>query len=191
VRRFAVSAEGVKHIAGLGADADDLWAKLSIVMVISTEPYLLITDANQSPFNVGLKIYLEDFDDAQVRDLNRRHGSPVKERDIPRFLRLLGGQPYLCRKALYTMVDEGVAWLDLERVAANDDGPFGDHLRRNSWLLRDEPQLRESLKEVIDHERCSDDRAFFRLLRAGLVKGRGQVCACRCDLYRMYFEGKL
>jgi len=33
---------------------DDRWNKLNIVMVISTEPYLLIADPNQSPFNVGL-----------------------------------------------------------------------------------------------------------------------------------------
>ena len=33
--------------------------------------------------------------------------------------------------------------------------------------------------------------AFFRLLRAGLVKGSGDVCAFRCELYRMYFEDKL
>jgi len=37
---------------------DDRWNRLNIVMVISTEPYLLIPDANQSPFNVGL---INDF----------------------------------------------------------------------------------------------------------------------------------
>jgi hypothetical protein len=41
------------------------------------------------------------------------------------------------------------------------------------------------------HNRCADEMAFFRLLRAGLVKGSGEVCKCRCGLYRMYFEGKL
>jgi hypothetical protein len=170
---------------------DDQWNKLNIVMVISTEPYLLIDDVTQSPFNVGLKFYLQDFDKAQVRDLNHRHGSPVREKDFPQLIELLGGQPYLTRKALYTLVTGHLTWADLMRVAPTDHGPFGDHLRHHHWLLRDELDLREALKQVIRHDRCTDDMAFFRLLRAGLVKGSGDVCRCRCDLYRMYFEDKL
>jgi len=170
---------------------DDQWNMLNIVMVISTEPYLLITDVTQSPFNVGLKLYLEDFNRAQVRDLNRRHGSPVKEGDFPHLMKLLSGHPYLTRKAFYTLVSQRCTWADLVRVAATDHGPFGDHLRHHHWLLRDEPDLREALRQVIRHDHCQDDIAFFRLLRAGLVKGSGDVCTCRCDLYRMYFEDKL
>jgi hypothetical protein len=170
---------------------DERWDRLNIVLVISTEPYLLIPDVTQSPFNVGLTLYLEDFDREQVRDLNRRHGSPVRETDFPYFLALFGGHPYLTRKALYTLVAGPLAWDDLVREAASDHGPFGDHLRHHMWLLRDEPVLREALAQIIHHDRCEDDMTFFRLLRAGLVKGSGAVCRCRCELYRMYFEGKL
>ena len=169
---------------------DDRWNKLNIVMVISTEPHLLITDV-QSPFNVGLRLYLEDFSEVQVRDLNQRHGLPVQEGDLARFMELLNGHPYLTRKALYALVTERWTLQDLIRVSATDQGPFGDHLRHLQWLLRDNPDLRETLKQVIRQGRCSDDERFFRLLRAGLVKGSGVVCRCRCDLYRMYFEDKL
>jgi hypothetical protein len=168
-----------------------VWSKLCIVMVISTEPYLLIKDANQSPFNVGLKLYLKDFDEGQVRDLNQRHGSPVQEQELPQFMRLLGGHPYLTRKALYTMVNDRLSWAALARIAPEDQGPFGDHLRHHHWLLRDEPGLRTILKTIIQEKRCQDEQAFFRLLRAGLVKGSGDVCTCRCDLYRIYFRDKL
>jgi len=170
---------------------DERWNKLNIVMVISTEPYLLIQDVSQSPFNVGLRLYLEDFNDAQVRDLNGRHGSPVKDKDFPQLIELLGGHPYLTRKALYTLVTERLTWADLMRVAPTDRGPFGDHLRRNHWLLRDEPDLKKALRQVIRHNRCTDEMALFRLLRVGLVKGSGDVSKCRCDLYRMYFKDKL
>jgi hypothetical protein len=51
--------------------------------------------------------------------------------------------------------------------------------------------LQEALKQIIEHNRCSDEMALFRLLRAGLVKGSGQLYRCRCDLYQMYFKGKL
>jgi hypothetical protein len=169
----------------------DEWNKLNIVLVISTEPYLLINDISQSPFNVGLTLYLEDFTEAQVADLNRRHGSPVKERELPQTMELLNGHPYLNRKALYTMVTEKMAWADLARVAASDQGPFADHLRHHFWLLRNAQELREALKQVVRHDRCVDDVSFFRLLQAGLVKGSGDVCRCRCGLYEQYFKDKL
>jgi hypothetical protein len=64
-------------------------------------------------------------------------------------------------------------------------------LRRQQWLLRDEPELRAALKLVIEQNRCTDDMSYFRLLRAGLVKGSGNTCALRCSLYREYFAKKL
>ncbi len=170
---------------------DEEWDKLNIVMVISTEPYMLIDDVNQSPFNVGLKLYLDDFDAAQMIDLNYRHGVPVAESDLDTWCQLLGGQPYLTRKALYTMVTDHVTWPDFLEIATLDHGPFGDHLRRHHWLLRDEPDLRRAFKQIIDHDDAGDDRALFRLLQAGLVKGSGDAYTCRCDLYRMYFRDKL
>lgn len=170
---------------------DEAWDKLNIVMVISTEPYQLISEVNQSPFNVGLRLYLEDFDKSQVGELNRRHGAPVSETDFPELVNLLGGHPYLTRKALYHLVADQISWGDLMRVVALDNGPFGDHLRRHHWLLRDKPELRAALKQVIETQSCSDEMARFRLLQAGLVKGSGDDYACRCDLYRIYFEDKL
>ena len=53
-----------------------LWRRFSQVLVISTEPYELIEDLNQSPFNVGQTLRLQDFTLAQVAELNGRHGSP-------------------------------------------------------------------------------------------------------------------
>jgi hypothetical protein len=167
------------------------WNKLSIVMVISTEPHLLINDANQSPFNVGLKLTLEDFTAAQVRDLNQRHGSPLHESDFSQFMHLLSGHPYLTRLALYTLVTEGLAWRDLNCRAINDQGPFGEHLRHQYMLLRDEPVLGEALKQVIRNGNYQDDMALYRLLRAGLIRGSGERYACRCGLYERYFREKL
>jgi hypothetical protein len=170
---------------------DEQWDKLDLVMVISTEPYLLIADVNQSPFNVGLKLYLEDFNEAQVRDLNQRHGAPVADSDFPQLMELLSGHPYLTRKALFLLVTGELNWTELTGLAALDQGPFGDHLRRQQWLLRDEPALRAALKQVIQDFRCDDELALFRLLQAGLVKGSGDLYRCRCDLYRAYFKDKL
>jgi hypothetical protein len=152
---------------------------------------LLIADTNQSPFNVGLKLYLKDFTAEQVQNLNQRHGSPVRLRYFPEFMALLNGHPYLTRKALYCLVTENLTWSDFMSVAATNEGPFGDHLRRQQWLLRNEPKLQAALKQIVGHDRCDDEIARFRLLRAGLITATGDVCICRCRLYHSYFKDNL
>lgn len=171
--------------------AHEVWEKLNMVLVISTEPYLLIDDINQSPFNVSLELNPIDFNEAQVRELNHRYDSPVTEGDLPHLMALLHGHPFLTRQALYMMVTEGLTWTDLSRFALSDQGPFGDHLRHQYRSIRNKPDLKKALLEIIDTNRCSDEAALFRLLQAGLVKGSGDVYTCRCDLYKSYFKNKL
>ncbi len=167
------------------------WQKLNLVLVISTEPYLLIDDIHQSPFNVGLHLSLTDFDEKQIRELNHRHGSPVSKSDLPELIALLNGHPYLTRLALYKMVMEGMTWADLRRQAPTDNGPFGDHLWHQYWTVYDRPELQNALRDIIRTQCCPDEISLFRLLRAGLIKGSGDVYTCRCDLYKLYFEDKL
>jgi hypothetical protein len=171
---------------------NELWDRLDIVMVISTEPSLLIKDEYQSPFNVGQRIVLEDFNAEQVADLNQRYHGPIAKRDLPDMLDFLNGQPYLTRRAMYTMLTERRTWAEMKRSANLPQGPFGDHLRRYLWLLRDRPELRKALKQIIAHGSCADEMMFYRLSQAGLVKGAsGAACTCRCRLYELYFKDKL
>ena len=169
----------------------ELWEKLNLVLVISTEPYLLIDDIHQSPFNVGLYLGLQDFDEEQVRNLNYRHGSPVAAEDLPGLMALLNGHPFLTRLAMYKMVTEGLLWTELSQQAPTDNGPFGDHLRHQYWIIHDKPELKNGLKDIILTQCCPDERSLFRLLQAGLIKGSGDAYTCRCDLYKLYFADKL
>ncbi|MFC1976143.1 AAA-like domain-containing protein [Chloroflexota bacterium] len=169
----------------------EIWEKLNLALVISTEPYLLIDDIHQSPFNVGLLLGLEDFDETQVRDLNVRHGSPVDENDLPALMALLNGHPFLTRLALYKMVTEDIPWASLEQNAPTDHGPFGDHLRHQYWIIHDKPELKDAMRDIILSECCPDEKSLFRLLQAGLIKGSGDAYTCRCDLYKLYFQNKL
>jgi hypothetical protein len=171
---------------------NEIWEKLDILMVISTEPHLLISDVTQSPFNVGLRIMLQDFDQSQVAELNQRYQLPLNEQEILDAMAFLNGHPYLTRKAMYTMVTEALTWQQIKQSAITPHGLFADHLKRYLWLLHDQPQLRTALKQIIQYERCSDEMLFYRLMQAGLVKGDDSSnCACRCQLYEEYFRNKL
>src|SRR5256885_8625763 len=51
------------------------WSRLTLAISYATEAHLFITDMNQSPFNVGFKVTLEDFNREQVADLNQRYAT--------------------------------------------------------------------------------------------------------------------
>ena len=170
---------------------DPLWNKLNLAMVIATEPYLLISNPNQSPFNVGIKLNLEDFSRDQVRELNLRHGEPIKEAELDGFFSLLNGHPYLTRKALYLLVSENQTWKNLDNYATDDLGPFGDNLRRQLWFIHESDVLRSALRQVINHNKSENNEAVQRLMRAGLIKGIGDRYFCRCGLYERYFRKHL
>jgi hypothetical protein len=169
----------------------EVWNKLIIGMVISTEPYLLIDDINQSPFNVGTRVELEDFDEAQVADLNRRYGSPLPSDQICEVTRFLGGHPYLTRMALFVMLTDQLTWAQVVERSVGDRSPFGDHLRRYLWLLRDKPDLAKAMRQVIDKQTCPDEAIIHRLQSAGLIRRSGSECVCRCSLYEEFFGAYL
>lgn len=181
----------IRSLYNKGAD-NDRWERLNIVLVISTEPHLIIDDPFQSPFNVGITLYLQDFNESQVLDLNQKYGVPMQKQDLPAVIRLLNGHPYLTRKAFHTMVTERLSWADLVRVAIDDDGPFADHLNRQYHLLLKRPDLREALNQIVFSNRLSNksEKAIFHLSRAGLIRGSGQDYTLRCELYRLYFDHK-
>ncbi len=166
-----------------------IWKQFDLALVTSTEPYQLIENLNQSPFNVGEIIDLVDFTPAQLAGLNQRHGSPLEPTAEEQLLALLGGHPYLTRRALYLVASRRLAIDTLFSQATDDHGPFGDHLRHHAFRLHGQPELARGLRQVIEHNTCPDDRIFFRLRGAGLVRrtAEGTVLP-RCQLYANYFR---
>src|SRR5207244_2395389 len=55
------------------------WRQLTLAIAYATEAHLFITDLNQSPFNVGTRLTLEDFVLGEVAELNRRYDSPLAD----------------------------------------------------------------------------------------------------------------
>lgn len=165
-----------------------LWEQLDLVLVTSTEPYQLIEDLNQSPFNVGEVIELVDFNHAQVAELNRRYNSPLSSEELNKLTGLLGGHPYLVRRALYLVATGRITAPALFAEASDERGPFGDHLRNHLFRLYEREELVAGMKQVIQKQQCQDQRVYFRLRGAGLVKREGRSIIPRCKLYADFFR---
>jgi hypothetical protein len=169
---------------------NERWARLHLVIAHSTEPFLWIQDINQSPFNVGFPIRLEDFDETQIAELNDKHGRPLKTAaEIQGLMELLGGQPYLVRQALYVLFDSKLTLAQLQTAAADESGPFGDHLRRHTWALQKDKRLKAAIRQILLGNGCDDELDFQRLRAAGLIRGETRRTAqIRCQLYAEYFK---
>ncbi|MGH7490846.1 MAG: AAA-like domain-containing protein, partial [bacterium] len=100
-----------------------IWKKLDLALVTSTEPYQLVENLNQSPFNVGEVIDLPDFTPEQVADLNTRHNSPLHTDHLTQLMTLLCGHPYLTRRALYLLASGRMKVAELFDKATDDKGP--------------------------------------------------------------------
>lgn len=170
---------------------DFTWRKLTLMMAISTEPYLLIDKVGESPFNIGHVLYLHDFTQAQTAELNARYGSPLAQSEVAEMYALLNGQPYLTRVALYTLVAGGLAWPGLRAEAAKDEGPFHQHLSWQLQRVEEDPRLRAAIVEVLENRCCTDKKIRHHLQKAGLVVKVGDNYVCRCELYRQYFADRL
>lgn len=170
-----------------------IWKQLDLTLVTSTEPYQLIDNLNQSPFNVGQIIELTDFEFAQVADLNHRHGEILTSPELQKLMDLVNGHPYLVRKALYLVVTGAMSASDLFAQAVKERGPFGDHLRYHLFRIYDKPELVRGFLQVVQTHTCIDERIFFKLRGAGLVRrsSSGLEVIPRCQLYEQYFQQHL
>lgn len=183
------------------------WSRLTLAMAYATEAHLFISDLNQSPFNVGTRLILEDFTFDQVADLNGRYGYPLRDaKELARYYCLVGGHPYLVRRGLHEMVtrdppEEGPRrrgsprhWAidDFEVQAEREEGIFGDHLRRMVAALTRDPVLCEALRALLRGEPCPAAKSFFRLRSAGVLSGEATDDArFRCEVYARYLRRHL
>ncbi|MCW5939726.1 MAG: AAA-like domain-containing protein [Fimbriimonadaceae bacterium] len=164
-----------------------VWQRLTVVITFATEAHLFIRDLNQSPFNVGTRLELADFDEAQMLDLVRRYGSPLtSDEDVARLRELVGGQPFLVRRALDRIATDRASLEDIEADALRDDGPFGDHLSR-LWfsLSRDESTMTE-VGNLLEGKPFQRPETFYRLRAGGLIVGSPDEPRFRCGAYGRY-----
>ncbi|MGA1981843.1 MAG: AAA-like domain-containing protein [Acidobacteriaceae bacterium] len=174
-------------------DPDGPWKRLTLVIVYATEAHLLIRDQNQSPFNVGTQLELQDFTVRQVDELNQRYQSPLRsDSELHRFFSLFNGQPYLTRRGFYDLTHEGKPLDEIEAHADADDGPYGDHLKRILFKLAGNEPLKGVLRGFLQGKPIPDAMTFYRLRSAGLLAGESaKEAKFRCAIYQRFLARHL
>ncbi|OUL19904.1 hypothetical protein BV378_31610 [Nostoc sp. RF31YmG] len=176
---------------------DQIWQKLRIVVVHSTEIYIPL-NLNQSPFNVGVTVTLPPFTLKQVQTLALHYGLDWAAHDeslklLASLQIMVGGHPYLVNLALYHLSQGKIALEELLQTASTPAGIYSQHLRELLTLLQKEPQLMAAMQQVvaIDERVELDAISAYKLESMGLVQLGGNQARVSCELYRLYFYQQL
>ena len=165
------------------------WKDLRIVMAHSTECYIPL-DLNQSPFNAGIPISLEEFDEKQVTNLVKIHNLHWDTDQIRSLMQLIGGHPFLTRLALYKVSIGSLTLKQLLLTAASEAGIYSNHLRRTLEALQKVPKLVEAYSQVIKSAKPVelDSMQIYKLRSMGLIHRHNNQVIPSCQLYRTYFS---
>ncbi|MBL9027597.1 MAG: AAA-like domain-containing protein [Myxococcales bacterium] len=157
-----------------GAEGDG-WARLRLMLAISSTPALLVVSPTQSPFNLTDPIRLSDLGDEALGWLASKHGLSWSSVEIERLRAVVGGHPYLSRVVMYAAREAGGS---LDRVLGHggDDASaaiFDDYVAMWRERLARQPGLFEAFARVASGARepaPNDPAVLHRLLAAGLVQ---------------------
>ncbi|KST65396.1 AAA-like domain-containing protein [Mastigocoleus testarum] len=171
----------------------ELWKKMRLVLVHSTEVYGGM-DINSSPLaGVGLPFELLEFTPEQVRYLAKQYELHWDVSVVEDLTAMLGGHPALICRAFDSVKNQNLTLEKLLTMAPTDGGIFQNHLGKHFQTLRKYPQLANALLMSVNSSKPVDiaPELAFKLHKMGLVKLQGNYVTPRCNLYRQYFSSRL
>jgi hypothetical protein len=167
------------------------WKNLRMVLLYSTNVYVKLP-VNQSPFNVGFSVELTEFSQQNILDLASRHQLSWGTDEVAALMAMIGGYPYLVRKALYDLKDSNLSLADILQNAATDVGIYRQYLQDHWANLQDHSELKAALQQVVSAGSAIklEQVLEFKLLSTGLVKQNQHGITPSCRLYQEYFAEK-
>jgi len=126
-----------------------IWQKFRVILSYSTEAKLAIQDLSASPLNVGQERTMQPFTKNQVENLAIQHQLSWNDDQLRAIMDLLGGQPYLVRKAMYVLAKKEIDFEVLIAESAELDGPFGDHLRHHLFMVLNVKKATKILTKIV------------------------------------------
>ncbi|OKH43892.1 serine/threonine protein kinase [Calothrix sp. HK-06] len=167
-----------------------IWQKLRIIIVKSTEIYIPLK-LNQSPFNVGLPIVLNEFNIEQVQQLAQRYKLNWRDDQEAKLLMVMvGGHPSLIHTAIYHLSVGKINLAQLLETAPTSTGIYSHHLQRLWAILQEQPNLALALYQVINNSQPVQLEPIlaYKLKSMGVIKLYENKATLSCHLYWQYFQ---
>jgi hypothetical protein len=167
----------------------EILSKLRLVISHAAEVYIPL-DINQSPFNVGVSVEVNEFERNQVELLAAKHQLNWTSTEIDSLMGVIGGHPFLVRIAMFEVASQKTDLSNLIRNAFTNNSIFYHrHLARIETTLYNQPDLLMAMASIIHSGQGTLLSPSLRgkLESLGLVKFQGESIVPRCDLYQQYF----
>jgi hypothetical protein len=168
------------------------WRRFTLALAYTAEAHLAIRNLNLSPFDVGTRVILSDFTLSQLRELNTRHSGALSEVELGELFDLVGGHPYLVRRALLEITRGHVSLDQIVAMADQPGGIYADHLNRMLDILRTDAELSDDLRGILAGEKRSEESVSW-LCAAGLllVTDTAPGLRSRCPLYDRFLRRRI
>ena len=170
-----------------------IWQKLRLIVVHSTEIYVPL-QLNQSPFNVGLPIQLDNFSLEQVQQLAQCYGIDWNDgQEVRQLIDLVGGHPALIHTTIYHLSRKEMTLKEILKTAPKYTGIYSHHLQRHWVNLQQQPELEVALYKVMSSTEPVQLQPIiaYKLSSMGLIKLDGSQATPSCQLYKHYFKNYL
>jgi hypothetical protein len=93
---------------------------------------------------------------------------------------------------LYAMAKHNLDIATFEAQADKDDGIFGDHLRRQLFLIHHHPELADTVLNLLRGDNFPTGENFYQLCGAGILAGDlDNIARFRCRVYETFFTRHL
>jgi AAA-like domain/CHAT domain len=170
-----------------------IWRKLRLVLAVWREVDNIPLPPHQSPFNVGLKAELQEFNVSQVQELVQRHQLQWSVAEVEQLMNVVDGHPYLLQVALRTIASGQLTLGQFCQTAATEEGVYREHLHEHLQSLERDPELMMALGQMVamDQPVSLKVREQSKLCNVGLGELRGNGVIPLCNLYRDYFRERL
>ena len=183
------------HITGENNVIQQIWKKLRLVVVYSTEVYGT-QNINHSPLNVGTEIELLEFTQKQVLELAKKYQLSLKENEVEQLMGLVGGHPFLVHRAIREIANCGAPLDQILEEAHTQSGIYGNHLLKLLTDLQCSTDLYSKFREIVasDNQQLVNSIQVFRLKALGLIQvspsPKGDLVTPRCRLYKKFFQNQ-
>ena len=186
---------------------DAVFRRLSFVLIGVATPADLIRDPKRTPFNIGQRVDLTDFTEAEALPLAAGLGLPdeLAQRALHWIWVWTGGHPYLTQRLCRALVDEQPDhWSEdvvEQTVARVFLGPMSEQ-DNNLQFVRDmmtkrAPNIFEVLTtyQAVLRSRppvIDEEQSIFKshLKLSGVVKRDGKILKIRNAIYRVVFDDR-
>ncbi|MDM8532685.1 AAA-like domain-containing protein [Anaerolineales bacterium HSG25] len=164
--------------------------KMSLFLSISTDPYTMIDDVHQSPFNVAQDVFLLDFTMAELTVLVERYQLSLPDVDLQTIFELTSGHPFLTNMAFYQLAT-GLDKETLYQQAASDKGPFASHLHHYYRFINQQSEFIPVIQAICRYGNHDLKSAQVdQLIQKGLLKISQKRAVFHNQIYARYLKDK-